>query len=638
MRFTQPFRVFDSPPVTQAAHICLLGLFVIVAYYPALHTPFVFDDLPNIVANSYVHPVNFNEIFNAVHSTVSGTRPLAMLTFALNYWNGGLNVSGYHLFNLVVHIANAVLLYFCIVALCTIPGIRLNRITDWRMLRSLAFWGAMLWALNPVQHQAVTYIVQRMTSLATLFYLLGMLSFLKYRTGRLSGKLTFILITLCYVAGMACKEIVVTMPVCLLLMDRILVRPERQLQIKWIVATVCCVIVICALYIHGQLPDLFRKFPNRDFSPYERLLTEPRVLWHYLSLLALPFPGRLHLDYNFEISRSLTSPVTTLPAIAATAIAIAGAWLLRHRWPILSFAIIFFFLTASVEASFLNLEIAFIHRIYLPSLFLFAGLLSSFPANLYRYMGPAVILIIALFTYGTMQRNYEWQTTARLWQTDYARNASPGRSIINGSKGLLALGHYQQVIATLEPIADNFSGKGRFLALDTLALAHFYMGDYSKALDEFERIDDYYKDFDQVLFYKGLSWLGLHRDTEVEVIKSRLKELFPDKPYRSILTAEQERRRGRYEEAVDVLEKTLQDTDRTKNMDELNLVRAYLANAYLEIKQFDKAYSLYNEIIADDSNAYFAWKQIYAMQVSAGDLKHAKVIKAMLESKGVAVP
>ena len=75
----------------------------------------------------------------------------------------------------------------------------------------------------------------------------------------------------------------------------------------------------------------------------------------------------------------------------------------------------------------------------------------------------------------------------------------------------------------------------------------------------------------------------------------------------------------------------------TDNMDELNLTRGYLANVYLQIKQFDKAYKLYNEIISADSHAYFAWKQIYAMQVSAGDLKHANIIKAMLESKGIAV-
>ena len=637
MRFTQPFRVLDSLPATQVGHICLLFMFVIMAYYPAMHTPFVFDDLPNIVTNGYVHPSAFNEIFNAIHSKASGSRPLAMFSFAVNYWSSGLNVFGYHLFNLAIHIANALVLYFCIVVMCSIPGSCTGGDLDGRRLRNLAFWGAMLWALNPVQHQAVTYIVQRMTSLATLFYLLGILSYLKFRTDRLPGKLALVLISLCFAAGMACKEIVITMPLCLLLMDRTLIRSEQRLHAKWIAVAFCLVVVISVIYIHGRLPDFFEKYPNRDFSPYERLLTEPRVLWHYLSLLALPLPGRLHLDYNFEISRSLISPISTLLGIVATIATLVGAWLLRHRWPLLSFAVIFFFLAASVEASFLNLEIAFIHRIYLPSLFLFPGLLSCFPLKLNKYLGPAVIAVFSLYTYGTMQRNYEWQTTARLWQADYARHASPGRSIINGSKGLLALGRYRQVIATLEPIVADFHGEGRFLALNTLALSYFYLGDYAKALTDFERMDDYYKEFDQVLFYKGLACLGLGKDSEVEDIKARLQELFPNKPYRSILIAEQERRNGRYDEAIGVLENTIHNMDQN-NLDELNLAKAYLANAYLEIKQFDKAYKLYNEIILADSDAYFAWKQIYAMQVSAGDLKHANVIKAMLESKGVAVP
>ena len=72
-------------------------------------------------------------------------------------------------------------------------------------------------------------------------------------------------------------------------------------------------------------------------------------------------------------------------------------------------------------------------------------------------------------------------------------------------------------------------------------------------------------------------------------------------------------------------------------VDELNLLRAYLANAYLETEQYDKAYDLYLEMITIDSNAYFAWKQIYAMQISAGDLENANIIKDMLESKGVLI-
>ena len=637
MRFTQPFRIFDSLPVAQAVQLCLLGVFIIVAYYPALHTPFVFDDIPNIVMNGSVHTPVFNEILNAFHSNVSGSRPLAMLTFAVNYWIGDLNVYSYHLFNLGVHIVNAVMLYFCIVAMCSIPGSHVGEDMDGRVLRNLAFWGAMLWALNPVQHQAVTYIVQRMTSLATLFYLLGILSYLKFRGNRLSGNLACILISLCFVAGMACKEIVITMPICLILMDRILIRPGQQLHVKWTAALICSVIVVSAVYIHGRLPDFFEKYPNRDFSPYERLLTEPRVLWHYLSLLILPLPDRLHLDYYYKISHSLISPFTTLLAIIATLAVLTSAWIQRRRWPLLSFAIIFFFLAASVEASFLNLEIAFIHRIYLPSLFVFPALLMCFPLRLNKYLGPAVIVIFSLFTYGTMQRNYEWQTTARLWQADYDRHASPDRSIINGSKGLMELGRYQEAIARLEPISDKFSGKDKFLALYILALSHFFMDDYTKAIADFERMDDYYKKVDQVLFYEGLAYLNLHRDKEVEVIEARLYELFPHRPYRSILIAEQERRNGSYKEAISVLEQAIHNMDQN-DMDELNLTKGYLANAYLQIKQFDKAYKIYNEIISADSHAYFAWKQIYAMQVAAGDLKHAKVIKAMLESKGVDLP
>ena len=635
MQLTAEVHSLKSGRSASFIHLCLISAFIVTAYYPALHTPFILDDLPNIVLNRAVQPGTVTGILDAVNSLESGSRPLVMMTFAANFLFGGLHVAGYHWVNLVIHIGNSVILYFCIVSIISVVSPRLNKSFGENEIRKLAFWSVLLWALNPVQHQAVTYIIQRMTSLATLFYLSGILVYLKYRVGRLSLIWFYCSIGIFFTAGMACKEIVITLPVCLLMMDFYLIKPDRPVNSKWIMLVLGVTAVISYIYLQGALPDFFQRFPNRYFSPYQRMLTEPRVLWHYVSLLMLPLPGRMHLELDFTASHSLLQPATTLLSLLATLAALVLSVLFRHRYPILAFAIMFYFLASSVEASFLNLGLAYLHRLYLPSLFIFAGLLSCLPDTLRKHMGPVLILVAASYAYGTQQRNEDWQNSAGLWQMDYKDNSNPRLSVVNRGNSLVESGRYDDAINLIKPRLNGLTGEVRTTSLYTLALAYYYKGDYQTALSGFESISADYREYDLVLFYQGLVLLNMKRDAGQQV--SRLSKDYRDKPYSAILTAEQLRRAGSYESAVALLEKV--KTEYTQlNVVELNLVRAYLANVYLDMKQYPRAYALYLEIVRVDPDAYFAWQQIYAMQVSAGDLENARVIKAMLKSRGVTVP
>ena len=640
MNYTKPLRLFGIPFVLVSTHICLIALFTVVTYYPGLHSPFVFDDLKNIVTNIAVHPDTFSDIFNAFDSQISSSRPLAMLSFAFSFWTGKLDVYDYHVFNLTVHLANALVLYYCIVTLFSIPGTRINKSFSENEILNLAFWSAILWALNPVQHQAVTYIVQRMTSLATLFYLLSILSFLKYQAKQLPLVTTGVFISVFFVAGMACKEILITMPVSLVLIDVFLIKSGRTFNIKWVGVVVAVVISISWVYLSGNLHSVFEKFPYRDFSPYERVLTETRILWHYLSLLMFPLPERLHLDYNFDISYSIIQPLTTLFSLIGIMATLLTSWFLRNRFPVLSFALVFYFLTSSLEASFLNLELAFLHRLYLPSLFIFFGLLTCVPIVARKYMGLALIVIMALFSYATLERNYDWRSRANLWEIDYSREASPERSIANRGISSLELGRYDDTINLLGSVIDSLDENNRLIAYNALAMAHYYKDDYNHALLYFERIRNEGSVFALLLFYEGMIYLKLNKDKQFDKkIDKRidaLKQAYSQIPYFEILTAEKMRREGKPERAISILENAMVNTNQVY-VNELILVRAYLADIFLETEQFDKAYKLYREITIVNPSAYFAWKQIYGMQVAADDLENAAIIKAMLESKGVLV-
>ncbi|MCK5543611.1 MAG: hypothetical protein KAI35_00240, partial [Desulfobulbaceae bacterium] len=136
-----------------------LALFIVIAYYPSLDVPFMFDDYPNIIANPAVHPETLSDLIDVFDSKVSSDRPLALLSFALNYWLHGLDEFGYHLVNILIHLLNAFLLYTIFVKF-PLPyndADQDRNKQDNYYRYNLAFYAAALWAVNPVHTQAVTY-------------------------------------------------------------------------------------------------------------------------------------------------------------------------------------------------------------------------------------------------------------------------------------------------------------------------------------------------------------------------------------------------------------------------------------------------------------------------------------------------
>ena len=116
-------------------------------------------------------------------------RPVAMLSFAFNYYFGKYNVVGYHLVNILVHITTGILLFIFLKLTLTIssqqPGI--DRKYNPIAVTGISFVIAMLWLVHPIQTQSVTYIVQRMSSMGAMFYLLALILYAK---GRLAQRRT----------------------------------------------------------------------------------------------------------------------------------------------------------------------------------------------------------------------------------------------------------------------------------------------------------------------------------------------------------------------------------------------------------------------------------------------------------------
>jgi len=357
-----------------AAAVLLLTL--LVTYHDSFTVSWHFDDFPNIVENSNVHMKGLS--WESIRRAMQGmgqegiNRPVAYVSFALNYYAGGLDVFGYHLVNFIVHCLTALVLYLFIRKTLELPVLKG---AYGRYASEIACLAALFWACNPVQVSAVTYIVQRLASMATLFYIMAMYGYLQGRTSviRSQAAAFYAIAMVSALMAFGTKENTVTLPAAILMYDVLLIQGACRETLLKSLKIIAIPVTIAALYAAYRFPlaSVLDGYATRPFTLTERLLTEPRVIMFYISLLVWPMSSRLTLLNDFEISQGIPDPWTTLPAILAVAFFVGAGIYLGKKKPLLSFCILFFVLNHLVEGSIVPLEIIYVHRNYLPSMFFF---------------------------------------------------------------------------------------------------------------------------------------------------------------------------------------------------------------------------------------------------------------------------
>ncbi|MDY0389452.1 MAG: tetratricopeptide repeat protein [Desulfobulbus oligotrophicus] len=435
----------NSPHTTsiRSSVLLLFAIIITICYGNTFSAPWQFDDKPNILDNYTIQiktlqPDTLKQALLAKpYYPGQIERPLAYLSFALNWYVGQDNPFGYHLVNLCIHILTAFFLFATTRLLLQTP--RMRHLAE-RDVLAIALLSATLWAINPVQTQAVTYIVQRMASMAALFYVLAVHSYLLARRTNAPWQRWGHLFccALFFLLALGNKENAVTLLPGLLLIELIFLKRNdgfAKLLLRLLVAANLLLLLAATYYSisHGLLQSLTSPVGSRPFSVGERLLTQPSILLFYLSLLLYPSPARLSIDHSFPLSASLFQPWTTLPTILCVVGLIGlGLWQARKR-PLLSLAILFYFINHVVESTIIPLELIFEHRNYLPSFFLFLPIAAGLQWALNRSVessrlvyGTLVVLVPALLItigLGTYSRNQVWATEESLW-TD-ALNKAP---------------------------------------------------------------------------------------------------------------------------------------------------------------------------------------------------------------------
>jgi protein O-mannosyl-transferase len=415
--------------------IVLLGSIV---YSNSFNCAFQFDDLPNIVNNPALHSLkDVHAWWNFVP-----TRPLGNLTFVLNYHFNQLDVRYYHFVNLLIHLINACLIAWFTLLIFSSPSMKGHKIIEYK--KYLALFTALLFVSHPLATQSVTYIVQRLASMAAMFYFFSIILYMKARLSDKGIITKYLLYCGCLISGLLgilTKENAYTLPFAILMVEFFFLRKKKlsidlkdyrlYLFIAGFIGIIVIILLKFSLKIFNSIPP--EQGNTFTVTAFSYLLTQFSVMLKYIQLLILPI--NQNLDYDYAISTGFFEIRTLFSFIILLGLIILAIFLYKkHR--MISFGIFWFFLTLSVEASFIPIpNLIFEHRTYLPSFGFFLILSSVIYILLwkkYKYLAVSILIIIIISnSFMTYERNKIWKDDLSLWSDVVSKSPNKARPIVN---------------------------------------------------------------------------------------------------------------------------------------------------------------------------------------------------------------
>ncbi len=420
--------------------LCLL------LYLPGLFGPLTFDSTVALVRNTAldIEASSFQAWLLAVDSSSAGPtgRPVSMLTFALTHGLIGQSAFLEKSINLLIHLAVARVLYAWLVLLLQhAPALRWQR----EQAQQCALAACLLWLLNPMQLSTVLYVVQRMEQLSALFTVLGLYLYTLQRVRWLEQPAATVDISrvafwmaLIGLAAVFSKEDGILLLPLLALLEAVLFQGiyagRRYSLLLWLAAATCLLPLLGALAVAWVEPAWLQQRGSwRGIDTGERLLTQARVLWHYVGWFYWPDVSRMSLFHDdILVSRGWLSPWTTTLAVAAWAGWVAASFALLRRLPLVGFCVGFFLITHGIESSVIPLDLVYEHRSYLGN-----AALALLPVSLLITRLPlekrraVLVLVLALlpFCLALGWRSVLWGSELRLYESQLRHHPRSERSV-----------------------------------------------------------------------------------------------------------------------------------------------------------------------------------------------------------------
>ncbi len=616
-------------PRSHVLPLLLLLVIVSVIYANSFNGTWVFDDTQNIVQNPNVHLKSLD--WESIQDTFHGrkdegvNRPLSYLSLGLNYYFHGLDTWGYHLVNFIIHCLSTLFVYLFLYKVLHLPILG-GRYAD--RAGSIALLATVLWATSPMQVTAVTFIVQRMASMAAMFFIMAMFFYLQGRTSPKPGRriIWFVLCAASGILAVASKENAALLPVVLYVFDILLIQGVSRQNIKRhvLIGAGPLLFLVVMAFVFTDPFNILSGYANRDFTVTERLLTQPRILIFYLSLLIYPMPGRFALIHEVQLSTSLFSPWTTLPAIAFWLAWIGLGIYLARRRPLISFCLLFFVITHAVESSFISLELIYEHRNYLPSITLFlllavgvVAFLRDFCQKRLLYVLTSLVLVVSIAGQGhtVIDRNALFAHPLYLW-TDNAELA-PGLSRVhtNLGKTYAGLGLHDKAREASEKAIEV----DRYHRPDLEAVPYSNLGNYYLRQEEPEKALDMYKKALEIESGFWRAWPGmtsaLLRLGEVDQAQKTAKALvdaWPKKKQYRALYGLVLLKQGENEAAVKQAVQALEQEGKP------GLAHKVLGAAFSRLGEQEKAFQYWQEYAKSRTKDMEAWLAVVRLAHELG--------------------
>ncbi|MFH1415050.1 MAG: tetratricopeptide repeat protein [Elusimicrobiota bacterium] len=448
--------------------VILLLFLILTLYGGSLRSPFIFDDIRKIKENpdikkitnlpaSLVYPFDKDV---KVYRRNEPSRPLVYLTYTLNYHFGKLDPAGYRLFNMIMHFLTSVLVFILAVQ---IFSYFLHRKEVWL----LSFFSAVLFAVHPLNTDAVTYIFGRSSILVTFFYLLSLLFFIRTFTQHRKNHIASVVFCL---LAFCSKETAVTLPLVFLIADYFLIsrnNVKRVLNRTMIHMPYWIILGIYLVYKHFYIGGIFEKGTARGVSGILYLAAQPFALLKYIRLLL--FPAGYSLDHVIKLPDTVFGLSVMIP-FAMILISAASVYLVCRRKTktseIVLFGILWFLITILPTANFIFInQVIAERRMYLSGIGIYIIVITV----IYRLAGQIgermkigkshiAVLFFVLYTvfFGavTYGRNRLYKDPVLIWQDVTSRYANSIRAHNNLGNLYLERAEYEKASEEFKKALD----------------------------------------------------------------------------------------------------------------------------------------------------------------------------------------
>ena len=626
-----------SARVKALALICVCG---VIIYFATVHSPFIYDDAHAIEDNPYIK--NLSKFQQMVGVQNIFNRSILLFTFSVNHAIGQLDVFGYHLINLMLHLCVGIMLYFLTMELLTIENPALTQ-----TFQRLPLAVSLIHIFNPINVESVTYLSSRSSVLVTLFYLSSFYLFIRFVNSKEKKKKWKnihypIVIFFLFYLGLGTKEIIVTLPIIAVLYLWVHSSTKNFHKFLPELAVILIPLIIYLLYRYVQMGNLLviKTDPYSymiDRSLY--ILTQIKVVISYY-FVKLIFPINLNFEPDIRLVSGFLDWEWVVSLIIGVCIAIG---IFYQKSILLKCAFIWALITILPTSSIIPLkQIATEHRTYLPGLGINMGLGILFLRGVShrKLIPPTLFIFLVIYGLLAMKRSLDYRSEINLWQ-DTVRK-SPYKSMVHNNMGTAYLSKERlkearksfEVSSALSPSStDPYINMGHIDARNK---------EWDKAKLKYDLALKLGANRSQVFFNSGLMRLKLNKPAEalpflLEAIKIKnhrplyhqelgnafrmLKQYDSAlKSYRKVLELE-----PNYVEAqnnigvifwnLKILDKAELEFKKALVMKDKTKIHNNLANLYIAKKQFSKAIPHLKTVLERKPNDSRARKLLHVVEI-----------------------